>query len=205
MSEEVTESHQSLLWYRLKFLGLIVVFLSPFLAGWMALYVFEMKPESINYGRLVQPVRKVVWPELQALDGQTYETGFGRKWTFVLFVRGQCLESCRSNLFYLRQIRVLLGRDADRLQNVLLSASEIESDMRMFLKEYPHLAVIEKFSDESLFAQFANDDNAASVGLTPLLYLVDPDQNYMMYYPPDPDEHRVLEDIRKLMKLSQIG
>lgn len=206
MSEEVTGENKSLFWYRVKFLGLIAVFLSPFIAGWMALYVFEIKPESINYGTLVQPVKKVTWSNMQALDGRIYKDGFGQKWTFLLIVRDRCSDACRSNLFYMRQIRTLLGRDTERLQNVLVSASGIDSDTRAFLTEYPNLVAIENFSDESFFAQFANDINtAASVGFAPQLYLVDPDQNYMMYYPADPDEHRVLEDLRKLMKLSQIG
>ncbi|MFT4650914.1 MAG: hypothetical protein ACI9AP_001086, partial [Flavobacteriales bacterium] len=32
-----------------------------------------------------------------------------------------------------------------------------------------------------------------------------PDQNYMMHYPAENDQHKILEDIRKLIKLSQIG
>ena len=37
------------------------------------------------------------------------------------------------------------------------------------------------------------------------MYLVDPDQNLMMHYPAENDQYRVLEDIKKLLKLSQIG
>lgn len=205
MSEEVTDKPKSLFWYRVKFLGLIGVFLAPFIAGWMALYVFDIKPESINYGTLVQPVKKVSWSDMEALDGRVYQGGFGRKWTFLIVVRDQCGAACQSNLFYMRQIRTLLGRDSDRLQNVLVSTSGIDESMLAFLKEYPDFIVIENFTDNRMLAQFANDNKADSVGFTPQLYLVDPDQNYMMYYPAKPDEYRMLEDIQKLMKLSQIG
>jgi len=37
------------------------------------------------------------------------------------------------------------------------------------------------------------------------MYLVDPEQNLMMHYAEDNLENPVLEDIRKLMKLSQTG
>ena len=37
------------------------------------------------------------------------------------------------------------------------------------------------------------------------MYLVDPDDNLMMHYPPENDQNRVLEDLKRLMKLSQIG
>jgi len=200
----MTEEVKSLFWYRVKFLGLIGVFLAPFVAGWMALYVFELKPESGNYGTLVQPVRPLDWPSIETRDGQVFEGGFDRKWTFLLFSNVACGEQCQSNLFYMRQIRTLLARDADRLQNVLVSAELIDAPMQGFLQEYPDLIVVEGFANSGFLSHFATDDGL-KVGDTPRLYLVDPDQNYMMYYPADPDEHRVLEDLRKLMKLSKIG
>ena len=105
------EQPENLLKHRIKFLALIAVFLSPFIAGWMALYVFDIKPTSGNYGSLVSPVKKLTWPPLETIDGQLYEAGFGRKWTLPLFAGDDCAELCRSNLFYMRQLRTLLGRD----------------------------------------------------------------------------------------------
>ena len=200
----MTEEKKSLFWYRIKFLGLVGVFVLPFVAGWLALYVFEIKPESNNYGRLIQPVKKISWPELESINAEVYQDGLGKKWTFLLFTQDACNEQCRSNLYYMRQIRTLLGRDAGRLQNVLISSVAIDQTMLAFLKEYPDFVVIDKFKDNKLLNQFADEEGVA-VGLAPRLYLVDPDQNYMMIYPAQIDEYRVLEDIRKLMKLSQIG
>ena len=200
----MTEEVKSLLWYRAKFLGLIGVFLVPFVAGWLALYVFELKPESGNYGTLVQPVKQLNWPVIKTQTGQIFEGGFGRKWSFLLFSGEACGEQCQSNLFYMRQIRTLLSRDAERLQNVLISSRSFDASMQLFLQDYPDLFVVEGFSNSKFLSQFATDD-VLEVGDTPRLYLVDPDQNYMMHYPADPDEHRVLEDLRKLMKLSKIG
>lgn len=205
MNDKVEIEGKSLFWHRVKLLGLIGVFIFPFIAGWLALYVFEIKPESGNYGTLVQPVKKIDWPTLKSHKGQVYEGGFGRKWAFILVTGNRCSDACRSNLFYMRQSRILLGRDADRLQNVFISSAEIDDDMKRFLEEYPELVIIDKFKDSSLLRQFRTDESSEAVGSTPKMYLVDPDQNYMMHYPADADEHRVLEDLRKLMKLSKIG
>ena len=201
MSEE--ESNK-LLWHRIKLLALIGVFLAPFIGGWLALYVFELRPESGNYGSLVQPVMKVDWPRLEANDGKHYDDGFGRKWTLLLFSGEACNELCRNNLFYMRQIRTLLGRDTLRLQNVLISATPLDDKTRVYLGEFPNLIVIENYRDENLYQQFQLPDTK-EVGATPKMYLVDPDQNLMMHYPAEPDQDRVLEDLRKLLKLSQIG
>ncbi len=205
MNNRVIKEGKNLLWHRIKLVGLIGVFVLPFIAGWLALYVFELKPQSGNYGELVQPVKKVNWPVMKSLDGKIYQHGFGRRWTFLLVVQDRCSEACRSNLFYMRQMRTLLGRDAGRLQNVFISTAAINDDMKDFLKEYPDLIVIDKFNGSSLFNQLRADDESQSVGSTAKMYLVDPDQNYMMHYPAEADEHRVLEDLRKLMKLSKIG
>ncbi len=203
MSTESDKS-RSLFWYRIKLLALITVFLSPFIGGWLALYVFDLRPVSGNYGNLVHPVKKISWPTLATIDGQRFEAGFGRKWTFVLFAGEDCTELCRNNLYYMRQIRTLLGRDNQRLQNVLFIAAPLDDEMRNFLHDYPRLAVIENFRDTNLLAQFELD-GTETVGSAPRIYLVDPDQNLMMHYPAENEHARILEDLKKLMKLSQIG
>ena len=199
--EEVTGK---LLCHRVKFLALIVVFLSPFIGGWMALYVFDIKPSSGNYGTLIAPVKTLDWPELKTLDDDTHVGGFGRKWTLLLFAGDDCAELCRSNLFYMRQLRTLLGRDTLRLQNVLISARPLSGKMQIYLKEFPNLKVVQDYRDPALYRQFELPEKG-EVGATPKLYLVDPDQNLMMHYPAENDQNRVLEDIKKLLKLSQIG
>jgi cytochrome oxidase Cu insertion factor (SCO1/SenC/PrrC family) len=193
-----------LLWHRVKFMALITVFLSPFIGGWLALYVFDIKPTSGNYGTLIAPVKKLDWPRLETQDGNEHVGGFGRKWTLLLFAGDECAELCRSNLFYMRQLRTLLGRDTLRLQNVLISAQPLSDQTQIYLKEFPNLKVVQDNRDPALYRQFELPE-LGEVGATPKLYLVDPAQNLMMHYPAENDQNRVLEDIKKLLKLSQIG
>jgi cytochrome oxidase Cu insertion factor (SCO1/SenC/PrrC family) len=195
---------KDLLWHRIKFLSLIAVFLSPFIAGWMALYVFDIKPASGNYGSLVTPVRKVSWPSLETIDGELRQVGFGGKWTLLLFTGDDCNELCRSNLFYMRQLRTLLGRDTLRLQNVLITARPLSETMTVYLSEFPNLMVVQDYRDAEFYSQFYIEGHG-EVGAAPKLYLVDPDQNLMMHYPAENDQDLMLKDIKKLLKLSQIG
>ena len=198
------EESKSLFWYRVKLLALIAIFISPFIGGWLALYVFEWRPSSGNYGSLIQPVRKLSLPVLETRDGERFETGFGRKWTLLLFAGESCAELCRSNLYYMRQLRTLLGRDTLRLQNVLISRQLLGDETKIYLSEFPNLKVIENYRDTDLYRQFYLQ-GFGEVGSAPKMYLIDPDQNLMMHYPAKSDQNRVLEDIKKLMKLSQIG
>ena len=195
---------ENLLKHRIKFLALIAVFLSPFILGWMALYVFDIKPTSGNYGSLVSPVKKLTWPPLETIDGQLYEAGFGRKWTLLLFAGDDCAELCRSNLFYMRQLRTLLGRDTLRLQNVLITAQPLSEEVKIYLSEFPNMKVVQDYRDAALYRQFYLE-GFGEVGARPKMYLVDPDQNLMMHYPAENDQSGVLDDIKKLLKLSQIG
>ena len=166
--------------------------------------MFDIRPQSGNYGELVQPVRKLSWPPLESIDGARLETGFGRKWSLLLFSAGSCSEKCLANLFYMRQIRTLLGRNTPRLQNVFISTVPLSDELKEFLLEYPDLVVIEDNRDQRLYSQFRLP-GYERVGESAKMYLVDPDQNLMMHYPEENEENRILEDMRKLMKLSQIG
>ncbi len=200
MSEE---GEKSLFWYRVKFLGLISVFVLPFLAGWMALYVFEWRPPSGNYGQLVQPVKKINWPSMQTTDGELLADGVGKRWAFILFTEDGCAVQCRENLFYMRQLRTLLGKNQGRLQNVLLSKSAIGADLQQYLVDYPEFHVIDGPQYSDLADQFELE--GIEVGVEPRMYLVDPDNNLMMHYPAKSDEKLILDDLRSLMRLSQIG
>ena len=207
MNEEQTQPRKkgkSLLWHRIKFLALIGIFLSPFIGGWLALYVFDIRPPSGNYGTLVAPVKKLEWPPLETVDGELLADGFGRKWTLLLFSDDGCTELCRSNLFYMRQLRTLLGRDTLRLQNVLISVRPLSPETLVYLQEFPNLKVVQDYRDPALYEQF-DLEGLGEVGSEPRLYLVDPEQNLMMYYPAENDPVLMLDDIKKLMKLSQIG
>jgi len=141
---------------------------------------------------------------MESADGRSFDGGFGRKWSFVLFAGEACDDACRSNLFYMRQIRTLLGRDTLRLQNLFISMRPLDEKTRVYLSDFPNLIVFENYTAENLLRQFQLPQSE-KLGASPKMYLVDPDNNLMMHYPAAADEERVLEDIRKLMKLSQIG
>ena len=199
MSEQ---QEKSLLVHRLKFLALISIFILPFIAAWVALYVFDYRPDSKNYGDLVQPVRPLEFPPMTARDDRELDAEFWSKWTFVILDKGECAKLCRDNLYYLRQLRVALGRDVNRVQNLLIMQQTVGSDLSAFLGEYPDLTVIEQ-ANRPLMEMFRLPD--FEPGETSMLYLIDPAGNLMMTYPAVNDPSSILSDMRRLLKVSQIG
>lgn len=196
------QENKQLTRHRIKFLALILVFLSPFIAGWLAFYVFEIRPDSKHYGNLVQPVRPLNFTDSQSLDDRQLSAEFWKKWTFVVIDNQGCQQQCRQNLYYLRQMRIALGRDTERVQNVLLLQQPADSDLKNYLQDYPVLTVVEN-APLNLTKLF--ELPGISLGEQPMLYLVDPAGNLMMTYPADNLPKSILSDLRRLLKVSQIG
>ncbi len=198
----MTEQKSSHLKHRLKFIGLILVFLSPFIAGWMAMYVFKLHPDSNQYGQLVQPARPLIIPAVEDMQGKPLDDEFWKKWTFVVIANDGCQQDCQQNMYYLRQMRIALGRDIDRVQNVLMVKDQLSSTMADQLAEYPALTVIEH-TPAALLQLFELPD--IQTGSAPVLYLIDPAANLMMTYPAQNQPKSVLTDLQRLLKNSQIG
>lgn len=193
---------KDLLKHRIKLLALIGVFILPFVASWLAFYVFDYRPGNKNYGSLVQPPIPLAIPELVDRENKTLGPDFWNKWTFVVLDKNGCSELCRNNLHYLRQMRTALGRDMDRVQNVLITSQPLSITLTDFLQEYPKLKVINS-TNEEVYRLFSLPE--IDPGGVPILYLVDPLQNLMMTYPAVNDPSSILSDMRRLLKVSQIG
>ena len=198
----MSEQQPGRLKHRLKFMGLILVFLSPFIAGWMALYVFKVRPDSNQYGTLVQPVKPLSFPALSAHDGRKLDAEFWKKWTFVVIANDGCQQQCQQNMYYLRQMRIALGRDIDRMQNVLAVPDKLSDEMQAKLGEYPALTVVSD-APPALLQLF--DLPGLDIGSSPMLYLIDPAGNLMMTYAAENKPKSVLSDLQRLLKNSQIG
>jgi cytochrome oxidase Cu insertion factor (SCO1/SenC/PrrC family) len=193
---------KDLLIHRAKLLAIIGILLLPFIAGWLAFYVFEYRPDSQHYGELVQPAKPLQFPELENIRGKILEGEFWQKWTYVLLDNDGCKSLCRDNLYYLRQMRTALGRDMDRVQNLFITRQPLSEELSVFLRDYPKMNAVSD-AGEDIFELF--DLPGYKPGEVPMLYLIDPAGNLMMTYPAVNDASSILSDIRRLLKLSQIG
>jgi hypothetical protein len=204
MNEQVIgeEQRSGKLMYRVKFIALVSVFFLPFVASWLAFYVFDYRPPSKNYGELVEPVRAMKFAPMTTIDGKRLTQEFWKKWTFVLLDDNGCQQLCRDNLYYLRQMRIALGRDADRVQNLAIFSGVIGPELKDYFKDFPRLSVVND-NNRTFFNEF--DLPGKPAGNVPRLYLIDPAGNLMMTFPARNDPKSILSDMRRLLKVSQIG
>jgi cytochrome oxidase Cu insertion factor (SCO1/SenC/PrrC family) len=157
----------------------------------------------VNAGELVQPPRSVPPLTLPLKVGGVTDLEFLKgKWTFLYVQHGRCAEDCGRHLYDTRQVRLALDRDMDRVQRVFIGDADC-CDMGALREAHPDLIMIlASPADEPLLGLlpgFAGRENSDAV------YLIDPLGNLMMRYAADTKSKGMLEDMKRLLRLSHIG
>ncbi len=192
---------------RTQFWILTAIFFVPLTFSFVMYYGFGWRPAgSTNNGDLISPPRPLETGTLLDPQDQPIEQEiFKEKWTVVYIGNGQCDERCREALMLTRQTRLALNDDAIRVRRVFLATEEC-CDIDYLETQHPDLitARADEVSDQAFLATFPRYDDVP-VERAGRIYLVDPLGNLMMSYPPGAPDKGLLEDLRKLLKLSHIG
>lgn len=176
----------------------MLVCAAPIVASYVAYYV--VKPTSrTNYGTLIEPQLPV--PELGAvtLEGRPFDiSSLAGKWIMISADAARCDVPCATKLFEMRQLRLIVGKDQDRIERVWFITDDGEVPAAV-LAAYPGMVMLR--CDPAMLARWL----PAEDGIVNHLYLVDPHQHLMMRFPHDPDPYRVKRDLTKLLGASEIG
>lgn len=161
------------------------LFLLPLAAAFWMYYGTGWRPlRTINHGELISPVRPLA------------EDRFKQKWTLVYVGDGQCDSDCRHALFVMRQTRLALANDMDRVARAFLVTGNCCA--RDVAAAYPGLTILET-PQPAVLGAFPLEDQARS------LFIVDPLGNLMMRFDLSQDPKGLLQDLKKLLALSHIG
>ncbi len=159
---------------------------------------------SVNAGELVHPARPLpsLALPLWAADGASTDPNFLKgKWTFLYVGAGHCDEACLGRLYDTRQVRIALDRDMQRVQRVFIADPGC-CDAQFLHEQHPDLIVIRAGPEAApLLALLPYRNGAAQ----PRVYVVDPLGNLMMSYAPDAKAKGMLQDMKRLLRLSSIG
>ncbi len=182
---------------RWQLLLLASVFFGPLIvASWLYYGGDSMQPEGrANAGALLEPITHIpdVLPETSLLDGAE-----GR-WLLVYSNLDACGEECRDALYTVRQSRLMLGREMDRILRIFLHG-ETPPDTIFLAEEHEGLVTL---ADAEMSALL--DDKRPAELAEGGYYLVDPHGNLVMYFHPDMDPGEMVDDIKRLLRLSRIG
>ena len=166
------------------------VFLLPLVAAWLY-YAYGPRPAgSTNHGELVQgitlpdPLGEVV-----LMDG----------WTLLLAESADCDAACDERLYRARQVWLSLGRKAQRVRRVVITAGgSLLTDARR--EAYPYLIEV---SDEALPDSLIGPMAELWDGTE--LMIVDPLGNVVLRFPLGYEMRGLKSDLERLLRLSRIG
>ena len=180
---------------RIQFLIIAAVFFGPLLIAALLYYQGnDLQPESrVNHGALLEPIVNLndEVPGLGILDQ--------RQWLLLYADPAPCQEACQDALYTIRQSRLMLGKEMDRLQRVFLHGDEPPDNLApadenkglITLQDAGLQAILDKKRPAALPAGG--------------YYLIDPHGNLVMYFRPDINPREMVDDIKRLLKLSRIG
>jgi hypothetical protein len=178
------------------------LFLLPLAVAFWMYYGTDWRPaRTVNHGELITPVRSLPATRLPAVIPDTAPAQlFHRKWSLVYVGDGRCGDACRQALYVMRQTRLSLNSEMDRVDRVFLATSQCCA--REFLAhEHPGLLVLDATgtSANSLLGVFPANEREQS------LFVIDPLGNLMMRYDVRQNPKGLLQDLKKLLSLSHIG
>lgn len=120
------------------------------------------------------------------------------RWQILVTAPKDCSVDCQQLVYLARQIQIGLGRDAGRASHALAAAQPLSSEYDAKLtREYPQLQRYPLNLTD--FHKTAGDQSV------PQLWIIDPHGNLVLRYDPTVKGKDLLNDLRHLLKLSNIG
>lgn len=179
---------------------LLAIFIVPVVASYLAYYVWQPQGGVRNYGELIKPAPLAETIALARPDGAVLALKELRgKWVLLQVDGAACDTACERKLYAMRQVRLLQGRDQDRVLRLWVVADDQPLNDALLKQKF-----------EGTLA--ARDPGGALIGKLPAktnarghIYVIDPLGNLMMRYDANPDLKRMSKDIGTLLKASGIG
>lgn len=177
---------------RLQLLLILAVVLGPMLlASAMYRYGFWVPQTRSYHGVLIANGQD------RTAIGVTTATA-ERRWELLVTAPQGCEAQCQQLVYLARQINIGLAREAARASHALASATTLDATYEQRLRrEYPQLQ--RHALDATIYA--GNPEAPAE----PQLWIVDPHGNLVLRYGADAEGKAILDDLKYLLKISQIG
>jgi hypothetical protein len=176
---------------RWLFLGLVAVAVLPLVVAYV-LYEGTRGGEpwaTTNHGELLEAGRSLDRLGVTDLAGAPLLLD-ERAWRLLVVSDGTCDDACAEALHQLRQLHLLLNKDAARLRRTLVFLGPVPAE---------RVAAIEADDPELGLAR------GHAGPLRPGVFLADPLGNLVLYYRFEQAGRPILDDLKRLMRVSQIG
>jgi hypothetical protein len=186
---------------RWKLLAVLAVCAAPLIASYLTYYVIKPSGRT-NYGALIDPrAHPIPAMASTSLDGKPVPLDtYKGKWIMLKAGGSDCQQECQDQLFAMRQLRTMQGKEMERIERVWLITDQ-EPLETMLLRVNDGTRMLRAPAD--VVAKWLPVEQGGKV--EEHIYLIDPLGNLMMRFPAKPDPAKVKKDIGKLLKASAIG
>ena len=185
---------------KLTLVCIFLLFFIPIITAWYLVFYtdFMLNSKGVQNGELISPIVNI--GEIPAKDIFTMnEIIISEKWTLIFLHNNKCDEFCKERLYQLRQIRLALGEDRNKVDRLVIFNSV--NDLNDLKDIYPgqkfidnsfrgYHAFVQKFKD-----LYSDKENP--------IFLLDPYGFLMMKYPEGTKPKGIIKDIERLIKNSK--
>lgn len=177
----------------------------PFSIAWYLTKNPDFQPRAINKGELIVPVLTTERSDLLGVDDFSVENikELEGHWVILNIIPNQeCNQLCIDAIHATKQLRLMLNKDLPRVRRAVIVVQGIQeesfqswwdADDRL-LKVKPSPALLAEIKQK-----------VATELTDGMLILMDPLGNLMMQYKSGFDPYAVKSDLKKLLRISQIG
>ena len=189
---------------RIQMILLLLACAAPVIASYLAYYVFKPEGGKTNYGTLIQPP--------QAINPSWLDISFSGKWTLLVArPASECRkgnDACVELLYLMRQVRLALGNEKNRVQLVWVVSDRLPVDPDIKQAYDPETAgfIIVPAPDSKNGAAWLTWLNQQNLGRE--IQLIDPSGEKMMVFPDKAESKdfvRMRKDLDRLLKLNRKG
>jgi len=181
-------------------LTLFIIFIGPLIAAWWFYSdTNTWKAKKLNHGKLIQPVISVKKVHLYQNNGKVLSFhDYARKWLLIMVQPSQeCNNDCKTIVHNLRQVHLALGKKSNRVRRLMISYQQKKSlPVKKFIEaNYQNMEFF--MIDKS---QWINSLKNKKINLSqPLVFIIDPLGNLIMYYPADFTMDGLYKDLKRLL------
>jgi hypothetical protein len=196
--EKVNKSTSAGRW---KLFAVLAVCAAPMIFSYFTYYVIKPTGRT-NYGDILDP-RLFPMPKLGSslLGGEAKELdAFKGKWIMLQIDSGACAEACQKKLYDMRQLRLIQGKEMDRVERVWLITDDQPVDT-VLIRAFDGVHIL-KVNANTLKSWLPLEPDTQ---LQDHIFMIDPLGNLMMRFPKNADPQKMKKDIAKLLRASAIG
>ena len=185
---------------KLTLIGIFLLFFIPIITSWYLVFYtdFMYDAQGIQHGKLISPVISIgaiKAKEISTMDEVVIE----KKWVLVFIQNNLCNEFCKERLYQVRQIRLALGEDRDKVDRLVIF-NQI-NDLNELKDSYSG----QKFIDQSFmnYQGLVKKFNDSYADKKNPIFLLDPYGFLMMQYPEGTEPKGIIKDIERLIRNSK--